>query len=184
MDVITTHLNADFDALASMVAAKKYYPDAFIVFPGSQEKSVRDYIANSGISLDSKRIKDIDAGKISRLVLVDVKNPSRIGKLSEVLNNSGLITHIFDHHPKTDEDVNGQKEVIESVGATSTIFTEILKKDGVKLSPAESSLLMLGIYEETGSLMFPCTTPRDLMAAAYLLKKGANLNIVSQYIRR
>jgi len=184
MDVITTHLNADFDALASMVAAKKYYPDAFIVFPGSQEKSVRDYIANSGISLDSKRIKDIDTGKISRLVLVDVKNPSRIGKLSQVLNNSGLITHIFDHHPKTDEDVNGQKEVIESVGATSTIFTEILKKDGVKLSPAESSLLMLGIYEETGSLMFPCTTPRDLMAAAYLLKKGANLNIVSQYIRR
>ena len=184
MDVITTHLNADFDALASMVAAKKYYPDAFLVFPGSQEKSVRDFIANSGISLDSKKIKDIDIEKISRLVLVDVKNPSRIGKLSKALNTKGLITHIFDHHPKTDEDVNGQKEVIEHVGATSTIFTEMLKKDSVKLSVAELSLLMLGIYEETGSLMFPCTTPRDLMAAAYLLKKGANLNIVSKYIRR
>ncbi len=184
MDVITTHINADFDALASMVAAKKYYPDAFLVFPGSQEKSVRDYIANSGISLDSPRLKDIDAAKISRLILVDVKNSSRIGKLSQVLNNKGLIIHIYDHHPKTDEDVNGQIEVIEPVGATSTIFTEMLKKDRVKLSPAESSLLMLGIYEETGSLMFPCTTSRDLMAAAYLLKKGANLNIVSKYIHR
>jgi len=184
MDVITTHINADFDALASMVAAKKYYPDAFLVFPGSQEKSVRVFIANSGMSLDLKKIKDIDLNKITRLILVDVRNPGRTGKLSEVVNNKSKVIHIYDHHPKSKDDAHGHKEIIESVGATSTIFTEMIKKDGIKLSPAESSLLMLGIYEETGSLMFPCTTPRDLMAAAYLLKKGANLNIVSKYIRR
>ena len=28
LEVITTHLNADFDAMASMVAAKKLYPEA------------------------------------------------------------------------------------------------------------------------------------------------------------
>ncbi len=28
MEVITTHMNADFDSLASMVAAKKLYPEA------------------------------------------------------------------------------------------------------------------------------------------------------------
>jgi len=27
MEVITTHVNADFDAFASMMAAKKLYPD-------------------------------------------------------------------------------------------------------------------------------------------------------------
>ncbi|UCH82216.1 MAG: CBS domain-containing protein [Nitrospiraceae bacterium] len=184
MDVITTHLNADFDALASMVAAKKYYPDAFLVFPGSQEKSVRDFLENSGMSLNIKKLRDINLDDITRLILVDVKNPARIGKLSDIVSNKGKVIHIFDHHPKSEEDVNGHKEVIEPVGATSTIFTEILKKDRMKMTPAESSLLMLGIYEETGSLMFPCTTSRDLMAAAYLLKKGANLNIVSNYIRR
>ena len=36
MDVITTHINADFDCLASMVAAKKLYPEAKLVFSGSQ----------------------------------------------------------------------------------------------------------------------------------------------------
>ncbi len=184
MDVITTHLNADFDALASMVAAKKYYPDAFLVFPGSQEKSVRDFIANSGMSLDIKKIRDIDFDNITRLILVDVKNPGRIGKLENIISNKGKVIHVYDHHPKSENDVDGHKEIIELVGATSTIFTEMLKKDRIKLSPAESSLLMLGIYEETGSLMFPCTTSRDLMAASYLLKKGANLNIVSKYIRR
>jgi tRNA nucleotidyltransferase (CCA-adding enzyme) len=40
MSVITTHVNADFDALASMLAAQKLYPDALVVFPGSQEKNL------------------------------------------------------------------------------------------------------------------------------------------------
>ncbi|MBW1814424.1 MAG: hypothetical protein JRJ39_12375, partial [Deltaproteobacteria bacterium] len=35
--IITSHMNADFDAFASMLAAKKLYPDALVVFPGSQE---------------------------------------------------------------------------------------------------------------------------------------------------
>jgi len=32
MEVITTHTNADFDALASMVAAKKIYPAHLLFF--------------------------------------------------------------------------------------------------------------------------------------------------------
>ncbi|MBI5182967.1 MAG: CBS domain-containing protein [Nitrospinae bacterium] len=42
----------------------------------------------------------------------------------------------------------------------------------------------LGIYEDTGSLTFSSTTPKDLEAAAYLLSIGANLNIVSDFIYR
>jgi tRNA nucleotidyltransferase (CCA-adding enzyme) len=49
MDVITTHTNADFDALASMLAAKKLYPDATLVFSGSQERSLRDFLSTRPI---------------------------------------------------------------------------------------------------------------------------------------
>ncbi len=184
MDVITTHLNADFDALASMVAASKYYPDAVIVFPGSQEKTVRDFLATSHMTLKSRKLKDIDLQQITRLILVDVKSPGRIGKFAGILKKEGLIIHIFDHHPFTDSDAKGQKEVIEHVGATTTIFTEMIQKDRIRISPAEATLLMLGIYEETGSLIFPSTSVRDLTAAAYLLKKGANLKIVSAFFTR
>jgi len=44
MQVITTHINADFDGLASMIAARKLYPEAIMAFPGSQEKNLRDFI--------------------------------------------------------------------------------------------------------------------------------------------
>lgn len=184
MDVITTHINADFDALASMVAARKYFPDAFLVFPGSQEKNVRDFLSTSHITLEFKKIKDLNIQDITRLILVDVKSPDRIGKFSEILKKAGLIIHIYDHHPFSQKDIRGQKEIIETAGATTTILTEMLRNDKILISPVEATILMLGIYEETGSLIFPSTTVRDITAAAYLLKKGANLNIVSSFITK
>ena len=43
LTIITTHVNADFDALASMLAAQKLYPDGLVVFPGSQEKNLKNF---------------------------------------------------------------------------------------------------------------------------------------------
>ena len=184
MDVITTHINADFDALASMVAAKKIYPDAVMAFPGSQEKGVRDFLAASYAELDFKKIKDIDFDGITRLILVDVRSPQRIGRFAEILDKKGLEIHIYDHHPSTPENIKGQKEVIDTIGATASIFMEALQKNKVDITPVEATIFALGIYEETGSLIFPSTTVKDLTAVAWLLKRGANLNIVSSFISK
>lgn len=182
MDIITSHINADFDSLASMVAAKKLYPDAEIVFPGSQEKKLRDFL-EAFKPVKIKRIKDIDLSRITRLILVDTKIPGRIGPLAELLENRQLKIHIYDHHPFTKGDIRGEVEKIEQVGATATIFTEILKNRRLHPTPMEATILALGIYEETGSMLFPSTTERDLLAAAYLLKRGANLNITSSFLK-
>ncbi len=182
MEIITSHINADFDSLASMIAAKKLYPNAEIVFPGSQERKVRDFIEVFHPA-DIKRIKDIDLSKIAKLIIVDTKQPGRIGSLAELISNKDVKIHIYDHHPREEGDIKGEVEKIEEVGATATIFTELLKNGKLHPTPMEATVLALGIYEETGSLLFPSTTERDLLSASYLLKKGANLNIVSSYLK-
>jgi tRNA nucleotidyltransferase (CCA-adding enzyme) len=182
MDIITSHMNADFDAFASMVAAKKLYPEAQIVFPGSQEKKLRDFI-EAFHPIEIRRIKDIDLSEVTRLIIVDTKIPDRIGPFAELLSNKGIKIHIYDHHPLSKGDIRGEVEKIEGVGATATIFTEILRSRRLHPAPIEATILALGIYEETGCLLFPSTTGRDLLAASYLLKKGANLNIVSSFLR-
>lgn len=182
MDIITSHINADFDSLASMIAAKKLYPNAEIVFPGSQEKNLRDFIRVFH-PVKIKRIKDIDLSKVEKLVIVDTKIPGRIGPFAELLANKKIKIHIYDHHPFTKGDIRGELEKIENVGATATIFTEILKNRKLHPTPFEATILALGIYEETGCLLFPSTTERDLLAAAYLLKRGANLNIASSFLK-
>jgi tRNA nucleotidyltransferase (CCA-adding enzyme) len=182
VDVIVSHLNADFDALASMVAAKKIYPEAEMVFPGSQEKKVRDFLADFEPP-DIKKVKDIDLPSISRLIIVDAIMPDRIGPFSGILDKPGLKIHIYDHHTKQKGAIRGQLEKIEQVGATATIFAEILKAKKLSLTPMEATILALGIYEETGGLLYPSTTERDIHALAFLLKRGASLKIVSKYIR-
>jgi len=182
VDIITTHINADFDSFASMVAAKKIYPEALIVFPGSQEKKLRDFI-ESFHPMEIKRIKDIDLSKVTRLIIVDTKTPSRIGPFAKLLSRKGVTIHIYDHHPFNEGDIRGEVERIENVGATTTLFTEILKNREMSLSPLEATILALGIYEETGCLLFPSTTERDLLALSYILRKGANLNVVSSFLK-
>ncbi|MBI4698928.1 MAG: CBS domain-containing protein [Nitrospirae bacterium] len=182
--MITTHINADFDALASMLAAKKFYPDAMMIFSGSQEKGVRDFLATSPVAFDFPKLKDINSEDISLLVLVDVRNRERIGLFSEILDKPGLQIHIYDTHSPSPHDIKGSREIIEPVSATTTIFTEMIRDNDIDLSPVEATILALGIYEETGSLIFSSTTVRDITAAAHLLRKGANLNVVASFISR
>lgn len=180
MEVITTHLNADFDAFASIVAAKKLYPDALVVFPGSREKSLRDFFMESSLYILSiERVKDLDFDKVHRIVLVDTRQKSRIGQLARICDRDDVDVHIYDHHPASDEDIKGSLEVIKPYGATVSIFVEMLRQRGVDLNAEEATILSLGIYEDTGSFTFSSTTPNDLEAAAWLIAEGANLNIVS-----
>src|SRR4030042_1073834 len=185
MDVIPPHSNADFDSLASMLAAKKLYPNAILVFPGSQERSLRDFFIRSTLySFEVERIKNIDLKAVERLILVDTRQISRIGKFSEVLSKSDLEIHIYDHHPPSSEDLHGPIEVISEVGATVTLLLDILQKRGIEITPDEATVMMLGIYEDTGNLTFPSTKEEDFKAAGYLLRKGANLNILSNVITK
>ena len=75
MRLITTHINADFDGFAAMVAARKIYPDAVMAFSGSQERNVRDFIAQNLLySHDFAKIKDIDLKAVDTLILVDTRS--------------------------------------------------------------------------------------------------------------
>jgi len=183
MDVITTHVNADFDCLGAMIAARKLYPHALLVFSGAQEKSMRDFFLKStGYALNFTRLKDLDLAGISRLILVDCQHSSRIGRFAEILQKPGLQIHIYDHHPEAFGDIKASGGEIRACGASTTILCKILMQQGAVVSASEATLMMLGIYEDTGKLTFPSTTADDYLAAAWLLGKGANLNTVADFL--
>jgi tRNA nucleotidyltransferase (CCA-adding enzyme) len=183
MEVITTHVNADFDSLGSMIAAKKLYPDAVLVFPGSQERSLRRFFLDSVLyTFPFEKLKRIDLASIRKLILVDIRQWDRIGRFQQVLDDPDVEVHVYDHHPPTDRDIHGDVEVYRPYGASVTLMVELLRERSIPLLPEEATILMLGIYEDTGSLTFSSTTVNDLEAAAYLLRCGADLNAISDLI--
>ncbi len=183
--VITTHINADFDAMASMLAAQKLYPNALVVFPGSREKSMRNFFIQSMVYLfNLAEVKDINLSEVQRLVLVDTRRIDRIGRLAKILDNPGVAVHIYDHHTKKEGDIRAEYEVFRQSGATATLLTEIIQQKQIPLSPEEATIICLGIYEDTGSFTFSSTTPEDLQATAFLLSIGANINVIANLIAR
>ncbi|MFO7765084.1 MAG: CBS domain-containing protein [Pelovirga sp.] len=185
MDVIATHVNADFDCLGSMIAAKRLYPEATLVFPGGQERGLRNFLLESSLyAYDIKRPKDIDVDKITRLILVDVRSAARIGPLADVARRPEVELHIYDHHPADENTLEGTVELIRDVGATTTILTQVFVERNIIPSADEATMMMLGLYEDTGHLLFSSTTADDYRAAAYLLEHGANLNTVADFLVR
>ncbi len=184
MDVIATHSNADFDGLASMVAARKLFPDAKLVLPGGGQESVRNFLAVH--DLDMTKLKDIDISQITRLVLVDTQDPDRIGPLKSCAQNPAVEVVVFDHHLEpTSISVNRSKQsVIESVGASTTLLVEQLRRRHIPVTPFEATVIALGLYEETGSFTFTSTTSRDFEAGSFLVAAGADLNMVTETLHR
>lgn len=183
MDIITSHNSLDFDGLAAMVAAGKLYPSAVKVFSGTLARNVKQFMALYKDSLTIKTPGQIDLQKVERVILVDTKNLKRLGSLKglEALNCRYII---YDHHPPSPEDLVGEVNEVHMVGAATTILVEKIKEAGLDVSPFEATILALGIYEDTGSLMFSSTTVRDVLAVAYLLERGANLTVVNAFIGR
>jgi tRNA nucleotidyltransferase (CCA-adding enzyme) len=187
MDVIATHLNADFDGLASMVAARKLYPGAVLVFPGGAQETVRSFLAVHDLGL--ARLKELDLQAVTRLIVVDTQEPERLGPLKPLYANPAVAVHIFDHHPAAAGEASEGRcqadlKVVAPVGATTTVLIEQLLQRGMPLSPFEATVLALGLYEETGSFSFVSTTPRDLEAAAAVLRAGADLTVVADTLRQ
>ncbi len=177
MDIILTHEQADFDAISSLTAAALLDANAIAILPNRINRNVRAFLDLCGNELPLHQFKDISPIKIEHITLVDTQ---ALVTLKGISKNTTV--HVIDHHQKKKDLPEHWTTVFESTGSCTTILVEEMKKRNGPLSIFLSTLFLLGIYEDTGSLSYANTTPKDLQAAAYLIEKGASLAIANQYL--
>ena len=183
MEIVVTHLSSDFDSFAGMVAAKRIYPQAQIVLPTAVNQNVRKFITLYEDELPPLMDpKGIDFSRVKRVIIVDTKIASRLGPAKEALNNKNVEVIVYDHHHKSSKDIKATYDYSRRVGATTTILVNIIKRKKISISPFDAALFTLGIYEDTGSFTYPGTTPEDLEAASFLMKKESNLFVVLKFL--
>lgn len=181
MDIITTHKNVDFDALASVMAAKLLYPDALPVLPKAINPNVKGFLSIHKDIFDSYSFSEIEISDVNKIIIVDTNNWSRLdGATSSLKNKKGLEVIIWDHHEQGD--IRPASACQEETGATITLLIRELKARRTLITPIQATLFLLGLYEDTGNLTFPATTSEDAMSAAYLLERKADLNILSTFL--
>lgn len=206
MDLILCHTTADFDALGAAVGLTRLRSGARIVLPGGAHPGVRDFLAFHRDEFASIERRSVNPKQIRSLTIVDTQQRDRLGKAAEWLDLPHLKEIIiYDHHPTQSTDIPATQVYIEPVGASTTLVVEQLQKlvreqesggehlnqntnsdfsHSPFLTPAEATVMALGIHVDTGSLTFDNSTARDATALAWLMSQGASLSVISEYVNR
>ncbi|MFO7952389.1 MAG: CBS domain-containing protein [Bacillota bacterium] len=180
MNLIVTHENGDFDALASVVAASKLYPGSFALLPEPLQSNVRSFVnlyRDLLPLIDPKEINEV----IELVIVVDTNQKERLGKWTYLTEQARQVI-VYDHHPG-EENFKAVQSKIENVGSTTTLLLEEMSRYKTRLSEFEATLFALGIYEDTGCLTYNITTRRDARVLASLWGIGVNLKVIQEYLR-
>ena len=182
MQIVTTHKNTDFDALASVIAATILYPEAIAVLPKVVNPNVKAFLSLHKDLLKIQTVKDIELSDVRRLIVVDTNAWKRLDRMDKLREMEKLEIHLWDHH--TDNgDIVASRKCQEAMGATVTLLIRELKKERKLLTPIQATLLLAGIYEDTGNLTFPSVRAEDAYAAGFLLDRRADLKVLSSFLR-
>ena len=151
-----------------MVAIQKFYPDAVICPPGAMNRRVKDFMSRYGHLWSIQKPSKIKIDEVTLMIVVDTRARQRIGPFVALAGKQDVEVHVYDHHPPTIDDIQAEKMVYESIGATTTMIVEQICKERIRVSPEEATLFSMGIYDDTGALTYEGTTDRDIIAIARL----------------
>ncbi len=177
MHIILTHEQADFDALAAIFGASFAFEGANPVLPRRMNRNVRAFITLYGSDFPFIDPRDLPQQTIDAVTLVDTQSLVTLKGM-----NSRTKIRVFDHHPRRKGTPKQWEMNASDTGATTTYFVDLLQDNNESLSAIQATLLLLGIYEDTGSLSYASTTPQDVRAAAWLLEQGASLRIAAEFL--
>lgn len=177
MKIILTHEQADFDALASLLGAHYLHDDAFAVLPRKMNRNVRAFITLYGGELPFVEARDLPNEPIDAVLLVDTQSMVSVKGIMP-----DATVQVIDHHPIREDFPPEWSMTVAATGANATILVDSLREKEISLGMVPATLLLLGIYEDTGSCTYSRTTARDLRAASFLMEQGANLTIANDFL--
>jgi len=124
-----------------------------------------------------KRIKNIDPAnlnlsKFDLILILDGEASSHFSKKQLNFPPQTILVNI-DHHTNNHGfcDLN---YVTPNAAAATEVIYDLIKYWRTKITPEIATCLLLGIYTDTGSFLYPPTSAKSFSAAANLIRKGAD----------
>lgn len=182
MLIATTHKNTDFDGLASVIAATLLYPDCVGVVPKMTNRNVGQFLSTHKTAFNLILPHEVPHNDVKKLVVVDTDQWHRLDRMEKLADRQDLEIDLWDHHMTGTATIEPDWSCKEQIGSTVTLFVREMQKRQMKLKALDSTVLLIGLYEDTGHLSYPSTTAEDARAAAYLLDNRADLNVAAFFL--
>jgi phosphoesterase RecJ-like protein len=174
--LLTTHVNPDGDGLGSEVALALWLRSL-----GKQVRILNDSPVPAAFSFLTRHLpievfepeaaeRAFDASEA--LVVLDVSNRQRIGRLAPLLDRHLVPIAVVDHHASHAQGF-GQVNVIEpEASATGEIVYDLIRESGAALDADLAEALYVALMTDTGSFRYSNTDSHAHRMAADLLGHG------------
>ncbi|MGB3209392.1 MAG: CBS domain-containing protein [Desulforhopalus sp.] len=182
MLIATTHKNTDFDGLASVIAATLLYPGCIGVVPKMTNRNVGQFLSTHKTAFNLILPNEVPHNEVKKLIVVDTDQWHRLDRMEKLAGRHDLEIDLWDHHMIGTGDIQATWSCKEQIGSTVTLFAREMQKRQMELTPLDSTVMLIGLYEDTGHLSYPSTTAEDARAAAYLLDNRADLNVTGFFL--
>lgn len=186
--IITTHKNADFDGFAACVAASLIYDDSVIVLEGEPQQNLKEFLNIYDIQYEKENNfkkeyqEEIKNHNFEKVVIVDTADIDRIPVFIKSLIEQGIEVDIYDHHPELKEQNIKGNNYSKEVGSATTLVVQKLLENHVVLPDTYETLFLIAIHEDTGNFVYSTTTPLEHQISAELLKGGARIEEVEEFV--
>ncbi len=182
MLIATTHKNTDFDGLASVIAATLLYPGCVGVIPKMTNKNVEQFLSTHKTAFNLILPHEVPHDEVTKLIVVDTDQWQRLDRMERLAERKNLEIDLWDHHMLKTGDILPTWSCKEQIGSTVTLLVREMQKRRMKITSLDSTVMLIGLYEDTGHLSYPSTTAEDARAAAYLLDNRADLNVAGFFL--
>ena len=176
--LVTTHENADGDALGSLLAMhlalERLGKDSVMYLLGPAPLPGEYRFLPLG---DLRRELPKDAAE-RVLVAVDCANESRLGPDPAILHQAPFTIGIDHHHDNSR--FGDVSLVVPDASSTGEVLRDVFAALGVELTPEIAEPLYAALVTDTGRFQYANTTPKALRLAAELVEAGADVHKVFQ----
>ncbi len=173
---LSTHINADGDGCGSETALARLLMQrgirVRIVNPTPWPEMFRFLLGDDVEDASDRGVAALD--DIDALVVLDINDLRRLGKLADRVRAHTVPISVIDHHIAGEEPVGTIAVADTAACATGELVYDIAVTLGMDITPAVAQSLYAAILTDTGSFRFSNTSPRAHAVAAQLLAAGVN----------
>ena len=179
--LVSAHINADGDAIASVIAMgillghlkKRYY----MVLNDAQIDSRFSYLKNFDRIITYNFALDL---QLKSAIILDVPGTKRLGNVEKLLPHRSKTIKI-DHHPEED-DFAVVSMAFENASSTTQLVYEIIDQTNMKFDFDLAQAIYTGIVYDTGRFSFSNTTSRDMYICGKMIDHGVQPSEINDRI--
>jgi len=179
--LVSAHINADGDAIASVIAMgillghlkKRYY----MVLNDAQIDSRFSYLKNFDRIITYNFALDL---QLKSAIILDVPGTKRLGNVEKLLPHRSKTIKI-DHHPEED-DFAVVSMAFENASSTTQLVYEIIDQTNMKFDFDLAQAIYTGIVYDTGRFSFSNTTSRDMYICGKMIDHGVKPSEINDRI--